>query len=213
MSGKTEAKRAAKVEHDATAQAARLRRDPLFRKLSAGSKLGDQPPLVALAIGTLAFGAATRRLALARAGARMLAAHAIATAAKTLLKKNVDRTRPSRALDEGGPKLEAGRGADDTDFNSFPSGHTAGAVAIAQAVSRDLPAAALPARLAAGSISALQLPRGAHYLSDVAVGAAIGWLAERIASAALEAGERAFRRMRAIDMETSAEAEAQARPS
>jgi len=213
MSGGKKAKRAAEAEHKATREAAKLRNNPIVAAVGAASEVADQPPLVALGLGTLALGALLRRPALARSGARMLAAHAIATGVKTLLKRGVDRTRPARALKDGRHRLTKGRGGGDTDFNSFPSGHTAGAVTVAEAVARDNPRAATPARLAAGAIGAMQLPRGAHYLSDVAVGAAIGWLSERIASAALAAGERAFVQMRANRVEAIAEDEAEAHPS
>lgn len=207
MSGEKKAKRAADAEDKATRTAAKLRDNRVVAAMGSASEVADQPPLVALGLGTLALGAVLRQPTLARSGARMLAAHAIATGVKTLLKHGVDRTRPARALADGRHRLAKGRGSGDTDFNSFPSGHTAGAIAVAEAVARDNPRAATPARLAAGAIGAMQLPRGAHYLSDVAVGAAIGWLSERIASAALAAGERAFARMRA-DRGEAAEAEA-----
>ena len=75
-----------------------------------------------------------------------------------------------------------------------------------QAAAREHPAAALPVRLAAGAVGAVQLPRGKHYLSDVAIGAAIGWIAERVAGAAIAAGERAWTRRRAADPLAEAEA-------
>lgn len=207
------AKRAAqlaKAEHEATAAAAQARHTPVVAALGAVGDLADQPPLFLLSAAALALGLATRRPRLVRTGARMLVAEAVATGLKTIVKRSVDRARPARALDGDGPELGRGRGAGDTAFNSLPSGHTAGAVAVAQAIAHGSPGAATPVRLAAGAVGAIQLPRGKHYLSDVAVGAAIGWLAERIAGAAVAAAERAWARRRTGEV---AEAEAEAHPS
>jgi membrane-associated phospholipid phosphatase len=188
------AKRAATAEHRLTAKAAKNRKKQPIALLGAASEVADQPPLVALSLTTLAIGAVLRRRAVVRTGARMLIAHAIATGAKTVLKRSVDRARPARALEDGKPHAGRGKRSSDTDFNSFPSGHTAGAVAVAEAVANTTPQLALPGRISAAGVAAMQLPRGAHYLSDVAVGAALGWVADRIAGALIGAGERAYDR-------------------
>lgn len=213
MGKNKKAKKLAKAEHKASAKAAKHRDHPLIAIPGSLSEIADQPPLAVVAGGSLVLGLVLRQPALARAGARMLAAHAIATGLKTMLKGSVDRTRPARALDGGGHKLKDGHGTTDPSLNSFPSGHTAGAVAAAEAVAAEMPAAALPARLAAGAVGAVQLPRGKHYLSDVAAGAAIGWLSERIADAALDAGERFLERRKADRSAATALVEAEAHPS
>jgi undecaprenyl-diphosphatase len=66
----------------------------------------------------------------------------------------------------------------DTDFNSFPSGHTAGAVAVAVAVGRDYPGGRLPALALAAAAGIAQVVRSKHYVSDVVAGATIGIVAE-----------------------------------
>lgn len=210
---KKKAKKLAEAEHKASAKVAKHRGHPLVAIPGSLSEIADQPPLTVLAGGSLVLGLVLRQPALARAGARMLAAHAIATGLKTVLKSSVDRTRPARALADGGHTLKKGGGTDDPSLNSFPSGHTAGAVAAAEAIASEIPAAALPARLAAGAVGAVQLPRGKHYLSDVAAGAAIGWLSERIADAALDAGERFLERRRERRSNASGLVEAEAHPS
>ena len=210
---KAKAKRAAHAEHRATAAAARHRHHPLVDAAGTVSDVADQPPLIALSLAMLGGGVLLRRPAIARAGARMLASHLLATGIKTLVKQRVDRTRPGRALADGRHRVGKGNGAQDGELNSFPSGHTAGAVAVAQAASRDLPRAAIPARAAAAGVGAMQVPRGAHYLTDVAVGAAIGWLSEKIASAALDAAERALRQRHADSAERTALEESAAHPS
>lgn len=208
---KKAASRLAKAEHEATVAVAEARTRKPIAVLGRVGELADQPPLFALALGTLAVGAVTRRRDLVRTGARMLAAEAVATGLKSLLKRSVDRARPAHALDSGGdPKPRKGSGAKRTALNSFPSGHTAGAVAVGQAIAHEQPGGAVPARAAAGLVGAVQLPHGKHYLSDVAVGAAIGWLAERVAGWAVEAVERAWERTPAT---ASPEAEAEAHPS
>jgi membrane-associated phospholipid phosphatase len=170
-----------------------LQRRPAVKLLGQASEMADQPPMIALAVGTLAGGLLFRRPAVALAGLRMLAAHAVATGIKTGVKRAVDRTRPHVLSNEGEYLVRKGRRREPR-YNSFPSGHTAGAVAAAEAVARTHPPAALPARLWAAAIAAIQVPRGAHYPSDVSVGAAIGLVADRVVRLA-EKGLR--RRLRA----------------
>jgi undecaprenyl-diphosphatase len=115
----------------------------------------------------------------------MLAAHLLATAAKTAIKHRFDRSRPSKALADGHTRFERGD-SDDHQLNSFPSGHTAGVVAVARAAAREIDGAAVPAALGAGAVAAIQPAAGNHYLSDVIVGGAIGWIAEAMVDAMLE---------------------------
>lgn len=180
-------KRAAAKEHRATAALRRLGDTAPVRALTPLAKLADEPPLALLSAATLAAGALLRKPVLIRSGARMLASHLVATGMKTVAKASVDRARPSTAA---APHVGKGHGTDDTDRNAFPSGHTAGAVAVAQAVAHEAPVAGTPVRGLAALAGGLQVPRGAHYVTDVLAGAAIGWLAERIAGVALRAVER-----------------------
>lgn len=166
-------------------QAATAKRDtPIVRALGQLSEVGDQPPLRVLSLGTIAIGLWRRDRRLAVAGARMLAAHTLATWLKTRIKRRVDRTRPDHAL-EAGYRIEAGD-SDEHALSSFPSGHTAGAVAVAQALARDYPAAAGPARVAAAAIAIVQVPRAKHFVGDVVAGAIVGLVAERVASAVVD---------------------------
>ncbi len=180
--------KAARADRETTHDAARRDDGMLIRAAGAATEVADQPPLIALSAATILVGAVLRRPAVVRSGVRMLASHLIATGTKTLMKNAIDRTRPARALKEG-HHVGKGTGADDPSLNSFPSGHTAGAVAVAQAVATESPAAALPLQAAAIGVAALQPSRGKHYLSDVVAGAAIGWAAERVARAVLRVGE------------------------
>ena len=156
-----------------------------MRAIGFLSEVADQPPLIAASLGTIAIGLATRRGDLARGGARMLASHLLATGAKLAIKHQFDRTRPSKALDSGNERFEPGD-TGDHDEKSFPSGHTAGAVAVALAASHDIEGAGVPAALAAGAVAAAQAPVGNHYLSDVIVGGAVGWASEALVSAVFD---------------------------
>ena len=75
--------------------------------------------------------------------------------------------------------------SDAHEKNSFPSGHTAGAIAVAQAFARGYPEHGLAARGAAIAVSAIQVPRGTHYLGDVLVGALVGFAGEKVSNATL----------------------------
>ncbi|PZQ61829.1 MAG: PA-phosphatase [Sphingomonas taxi] len=198
---------AAAREHDAHGPLRALAATGAMRALAPVAKLTDEPPLLALGLGTLAIGAVLRRPTLARSGARMVTSHLLATGLKTVLKASVDRARPNVAGST--PHLAPGHGTDDTNLNAFPSGHTAGATAIAESIAHEVPGAAGPARLAAGAAGAVQVARGAHYASDVAAGAVIGWVSERLASWAIDAAARLVEARR----DAGAEAEVEAHPS
>src|SRR4051812_12181341 len=70
---------------------------PAINALGLFSKLGDQPELRVIAGSLLVAGIFARSDRLVRAGARMIIAHETATAAKDLVKTNIDRTRPRSA--------------------------------------------------------------------------------------------------------------------
>jgi membrane-associated phospholipid phosphatase len=66
---------------------------------------------------------------------------------------------------------------DRPESSSFPSGHTAAAVAFTAAVAPVWPAAGAFCALPAGMVAVERVQSGAHYPSDVAVGALIGFAA------------------------------------
>ncbi|MFC8763542.1 phosphatase PAP2 family protein [Streptomyces sp. NPDC057193] len=113
-----------------------------------------------------------RRAALAGVGAI-----AVASAAANLLgKRLVRRERPDREA----ARVVAGRHVPMPDSASFPSGHTASAVAFATAVGVVLPPAAVPLQVLAMAVGYSRVHTGVHYPGDVAAGAVLG-----IASAAV----------------------------
>lgn len=184
------AKHASAIEHaDAViaTRAGRYHRHPAVRALGAASEIADQPPLIAASLAATAIGLLAKQPDLARTGVRMLAGELVATGFKHVIKRRIDRTRPYKMLKDGRYKLEhAGSDASrESPWSSFPSGHTAGAVATARAIAHGYPRLALPAGLAAGAIALIQIPRRAHFPTDVVAGAAIGFLSEWLVDAAM----------------------------
>jgi undecaprenyl-diphosphatase len=140
------------------------------------SELADQPQLYAVSAATVAIGLVRQDSRMMRAGLRMLVAEWLATKAKSFVKHRVDRTRPHVPVDGGRYRMERGSSR-DKDLNSFPSGHTAGAVAVARAYASEYPEHAVQATLLATLAGAIQIPRCMHFATDIGAGAAIGLVA------------------------------------
>lgn len=160
-----------------------------IQALGAVSDLSDQEPLYAAAGATLATAALMRDGPTWRAGTRILAAHLLATGLRGIVKTAVDRTRPDAAADRGEYVLRKGK-RKDSDFNSFPSGHTAGAVAVARALGRAYPAGRGAALGLAAMAGAAQVVRSKHFVSDVLAGAVIGLVAEAAVAGLLRRAEQ-----------------------
>jgi membrane-associated phospholipid phosphatase len=178
--GRTDIEAGSAAEEADVALATRLagyRNHPVVRGLGTMSEVGDQPPLLALSGAVLAYGVLAGDRRAAGAGARMLGSLVLATWTKTGLKNLVARTRPNVLVDEGRYAVEP-FGPDEGPWHSFPSGHTAGSVAVARAVGRAYPQARTAAYAGAAAVALVQIPRGAHYPADVVVGAAVGVAAE-----------------------------------
>ncbi|TNC74854.1 phosphatase PAP2 family protein [Rubellimicrobium roseum] len=160
-------------------KAAEVRHHPVTQALGHLSEIADQPPMLTLGALMLAGGLAGCQRSVAEAGGRLFASVALATAIKSVAKAIVVRTRPHVLADEG--RYERGLlGPNEGPYNSFPSGHTADAVAAARAVARVFPEARLPLYGAAAAIGLAQIPRCAHYPSDVTAGALVGLAAEAV---------------------------------
>jgi membrane-associated phospholipid phosphatase len=142
------------------------------------SKLGDQPALRTISAGLILVGIVMRSHRMARAGSRMIIAHEAATFAKDMIKTDVDRTRPRSAAKREEKKPTKGKHT-SKELTSFPSGHSAGAMAAARAFSREYPEHAVAAIGAAGFLALLQIVRSAHYPTDVVAGVGVGLLAEK----------------------------------
>ncbi|MFB7087560.1 phosphatase PAP2 family protein [Streptomyces sp. NPDC056296] len=116
-------------------------------------------------------GARPRRAALVGVGAVAVAS----ASANVLGKRLVRRARPDREA----ARVTVDRYVPMPASASFPSGHTASAVAFATAVGVVLPAAAVPLGALASAVGYSRVHVGVHYPGDVAAGAVLG-----IASAA-----------------------------
>ena len=153
---------------------------PPMRAIGFIGKQGDQPQMIALSALVLTGGVLRGNKRVIEAGGRMLAAHALATVTKHIIKRRVDRHRPPRSEQEAAdaqPRL--GRRSDKA-WTSFPSGHTAGAVAVALGFARAYPEHRGKALAGAAIVSLAQVCKQAHYLTDVTAGIAIGWASEAL---------------------------------
>jgi undecaprenyl-diphosphatase len=120
-----------------------------------------------------------RRAALLGVGALALAS----ASANLLGKRLVRRPRPDREA----ARVTVDRRVPMPASASFPSGHTAAAVAFAAAVGTVLPTAAVPLGALAGAVGYARVHTGVHYPGDVAAGAVLGLAS---AAAALAAAPR-----------------------
>ncbi|NGN65010.1 phosphatase PAP2 family protein [Streptomyces sp. A7024] len=100
----------------------------------------------------------------AAAGLTSLGVAQLAT--NTVGKKLTSRSRPPKEWNRGG--------GDRPDSSSFPSGHTAAAVAFTAGVAPTWPKAAAACAVPAGMAALARVHSGAHYPTDVAAGVAVG---------------------------------------
>jgi undecaprenyl-diphosphatase len=106
-----------------------------------------------------------------RAAALGLTAVGVASTTANLLgKRLVRRPRPRRSEDSPFP----GRHVPMPESASFPSGHTASAVAFAAAVGPAFPALTVPLGLLACAVGYSRIHTGVHYPGDVVAGAVLG---------------------------------------
>jgi len=133
-------------------------RDPF----SAGRTIGAASTQLAGAFATYSIGRMTGNTRLATIGADLVRAQFVSQAVTQAIKVSVGRTRP------------------DGSAFSFPSGHSASAFATAAVLQRHLGwKAGVPAYGVAAYVAASRIQVRRHYLSDVALGAAVGMMAGR----------------------------------
>ena len=153
---------------------ARLSTPALDEPLSRLSHFANHSKPWFLVAGALAvFGGRTGRRA-ARHG--VLAIGAASLVVNQPMKLAGDRTRPDRA----GHAVPEARWVPMPTSTSFPSGHSASALAFAVAVGDVVPALRVPLRLAAGTVAFSRVYTGVHYPGDVLVGATTGALLGRL---------------------------------
>lgn len=149
--------------------------DTALRRLSTAANHSKISLTVAAALALVP--GRSRRAALAGAGAI-----AIASASANLLgKRLVRRARPDREA----ARVVVGRHVPMPDSASFPSGHTASAVAFATAVGVVLPPAAVPLGALAVAVGYSRVHTGVHYPGDVAAGAVLGVASAAVSLAAV----------------------------
>ena len=105
----------------------------------------------------------------------------------------VDRSRP-RTVRRGKSVTPRKGDSKASHLNSFPSGHSAGAMAVACAFAAEYPEHRAAALAAGGAVSLAQVPTASHYPSDVAAGVAIGVTTESAVGLAWRAAARLWRR-------------------
>ncbi len=123
---------------------------------------------------------------------RRAAATGLASVAATAAFVNVvvkpfgRRPRPDREAEE----VPAARHVRMPASRSFPSGHTAAAVAFAGGVGNVLPLVGVPLHVLAALVAYSRIHTGVHYPGDVLAGALIGATVADITAGALSAGCR-----------------------
>lgn len=177
----------------AAAEAAAELDHPLLSTLGAIGHIADQPPMLAMGATVLAMGWRAGDKRMMRAAGRMLAAEVMTIVLKDLVKRAVTRTRPHALLEDGEYELRTG-GPHEGRYNSFPSGHTAGAVAVARSLAREYPEAKLPAYAFAAAVAAGQLPNKAHFPTDVAAGAVVGLVSDVLVDRIIQAVDERLER-------------------
>ncbi len=146
---------------------------PFMERLGdVGDRLGNGVTLVMLCAGLWGVGWFLRRQAWQRAGLDTFVAYVLAGLAVQLLKHLIGRPRPRFAHHDVfgyGPSLQVG-------FDAFPSGHTTASFAVSAVLARAFPAWAWAWYGGAFFVGVSRVVRGSHFLTDILVGAVLGFL-------------------------------------
>ena len=168
--------RLGELDRSAYVAVARMSTPALDAPLSRLSYFANHSKPWFLVAGALAiFGGRTGRQA-ARRG--VLAIGAASLVVNQPMKLAGDRDRPDRV----GHAVPEARWVPMPTSTSFPSGHSASALAFAVAVGDVVPALRWPLRAAAATVAFSRVYTGVHYPGDVLVGAATGALLGRLVS-------------------------------
>lgn len=122
--------------------------------------LGGATMTIAAALIPLWFGGPEFHATGERAFATLVLSHV----AVQILKRSINRPRPSR---RGEPWMALVR---EPDRFSFPSGHSAAAMAVAFSYALAFPALAIPLVVIAALVGASRIFLGVHYPGDVVIG-------------------------------------------
>jgi undecaprenyl-diphosphatase len=161
----SEASRLDRAVYDAVAETPTPRMDGLMRCVSTTANYSRLSMAVA-ALLTATGGARGRRAAMSG----MVSVAATSAIVNLVIKPLGRRRRPDRA----DTQITAAREVPMPRSRSFPSGHTAAAVAFASGVARELPQARLPLDSLAALVGYSRVHTGVHYPGDVIAGALLG---------------------------------------
>jgi len=145
------------------------------------SLLGNGGLLIPLALILFGLGRYLKRDCLKLTGRDSLYAVLLSGGVAQIIKAVFERPRPTHVAGYVLHAIEHPSFFDLTGrFNSFPSGHTATAFALAAVIARRYPRLRLPLYALASLIALSRIALGSHYPSDIVggaiVGIAVGWL-------------------------------------
>ena len=149
--------------------------DAVMRRLSSAA---DHSKLSMASAAVLAVVGGPRGRRAAKTG---LASVAITSAVVNLAVKPLSRRRRPEPPEDHAPARKLAIPAS----RSFPSGHTAAAVAFATGVGREAPFAAIPLHLLAATVGYSRIHTGVHFPGDVVAGGVIGAMLADVTSAVL----------------------------
>jgi len=150
--------------------------DAAMRRLSRAANY-SRLSIASGAIVALAAGPRGRRAA----ASGLACVASTATIVNLVVKPIGRRARPDRAAAE----VDHARRVQMPRSGSFPSGHTAAAVAFASGVGRVLPAAGAPLHTLSALVAYSRIHTGVHYPGDVLAGALLGAVIADITAGAL----------------------------
>lgn len=161
----SEAEAVDRAVYDAIARTPTPRMDGVMRRVSTSANYSRISMAVAALLATTG-GARGRRAAVSG----MVCVASTSAVINLVIKPLGRRRRPDRADTE----ITAAREVPMPRSRSFPSGHTAAAVAFASGVARELPQARLPLDSLAALVGYSRVHTGVHYPGDVIAGALLG---------------------------------------
>jgi membrane-associated phospholipid phosphatase len=147
---------------------------PMMQQVRSGNTIGGKEFQLGASLGAFTIGKLTGHDRVADVAGKVLRAQIVSQTLTHAIKFTAQRTRP-----------------DGSNARSFPSGHTSISFASATVLQRELGwKVGIPAYAVAAYVGAARIQDRKHFLSDVAMGAAIGILAGRTVT--IGSGEKKF---------------------
>lgn len=162
-------------------QRSSLQQNRAFSRAADAIQVAGDPGALLASASLYVFGRVTHKPGLTDASRHSLEAIVASGAITQLLKLGVGRARPNLSHDSNAYMFHPTHG-DQTNFNSFPSGHTTASFAAAAVFSAEIrrlhpnaPKFAAPALYGLATlVGASRMYNDRHWLSDVTAGALIG---------------------------------------